>query len=210
MGGLSSAEIRAAGQKREQDAPEYARQAKRGGNKKADGGVHQVKRGIAKSRKQEAAVVTEVKRPEQRRWAPADALPSLPRLAGFHIEYVRLDNQHRGANENLVKHLSEQWEICRRNEWPQKSLPTQRLTDYGECIGNASCILMKLPEELKAQRDRYYNKKRDAATAGIARPDPTPGGVGHEHMPIVEDVNKFTVTTNQARARRMPTRVADD
>lgn len=210
MAGLNSAQIRQAQITREQKAPEMARQVKRRGNADADGGIHKVKRTQAKSRKQEAAAVTDVERAPIRRWTKSSALPALPCPPGFHIEYVRRDNQHRGDHENLIAHISEGWEFCRKTDFPTKSLPTQRLTDFGECIGNASSILMKIPEELKAQRDEYYNKRRNAATRGISRPDPTPGGVGHEHMPIVEDVNKFTVTTsNKARARRAPTRMAD-
>lgn len=210
MAGLSSEEIRGAALKRAEEAPARAYQAKRRGHAQANGGIHAVKRTIAKSRRQEAAEVTEVARAPVKRWMQASALPALPELPGFYIEYVRRDNAHRGDHENLVAHLSEGWEFCRKSDFPRSVLPTQRLTDYGECIGNASCILMKIPEELRAQRDRHYNDRRDAATRGTTRPDPTPGGVSHEHMPIVEDVNKHTQTTSNARARKMPTRVADD
>jgi hypothetical protein len=208
--GMTSAEVSEAALKREQAKPEFARQARQNRSKKADGDVHAVKRGRAKSRLQEAAAHTEVAKPAVKRWMKASALPQIPNPPGFHIEYVRKDNQTRGDLENLVAHLSEGWEFARKSDFPGKVLPTQRLTDHGECIGNASSILMKITDSMKAERDAYYRERRNAATKAVGQMDPAPEGVSHHAMPIVEDLNKSTTDMKGMRSRRVPVRVAAD
>lgn len=189
--------------RRERAKPELARQIKNRSRKRADGDIHGIDRESTSSRLQEAADVTEVDHGHVvKRWAPASALPAVPPLAGFHVEYVRRDNQQRGDHENLVKHQQEGWQFVRRKDYPRNVLPIQRLSDYGECIGNASSILMKLPLELKAQRDAHYNGRRDATTRAINRKG-VKLDAHHEAMPIVEDVVKVTQTIHQnARGRR--------
>jgi hypothetical protein len=191
-------------------APEFARQARQKRHKGADGDLHRVKRTVAKSRVQEAAAVTDVERGPAKRWMKASALPALPAPPGFYLEWVRRDNQHRGDCENLVAHLTEGWEFARKSDFPGRHLPTQRLSDYGELIGNASSVLMKLPLAMKQERDQYYRNQRNRATKAVNEPDPAPMGVSHPDMPIVEDENKVRVKMHQARARRAPVRVADD
>lgn len=194
----------------ESRAPEFARQARNRSHKKADGGIHAVKRSVAKSRVQEAATVTEVARPPAKRWMRASALPNFPAPPGFHLEWVRRDNRNRGDSENLVAHLSEGWDFARKTDFPGKYLPTQRVSDYGEVIGNDSSVLMKLPLELKRQRDEYYRSRRDKTTRSVGEKDPAPEGVSHPSMPIVEDENKARTQLRNARARRPVARVADD
>lgn len=189
--------------------PELARQARQARHKGADGGIHAVKRTQAKSRTQEAAQVTEVARGPQRRWMKASSLPSFPAPPGYYLEWVRRDNSQRGDCENLVAHLQEGWEFARKSDFPERHVPTQRVSDYGELIGNASSVLMKLPLDLKHERDEYYRKQRNRATEAVGMPDPSPEGVSHPDMPIVEDVNKARSVHRQARARRAPVRLAD-
>ena len=211
MTALSSRRINEQERKVAEAAPELAKHARARTNAPADGGIHAIKRGRAKSRKQEAADVSEVVRAPVRRWQRASALAQLPKLAGHHVEYVRRDNRNRGDHENLLAHLQEGWDFVRRGDYASKSLPTQRLSEFGEVIGNGNTILMKIPDELYAQRREYYDSRRDATTKQISRPNPAPEGVSHHAMPIVEDVVKHTVSQhNNARSRRLPPRVADD
>jgi hypothetical protein len=210
MSTMTSEQVSEAALKREQGKPEFARQARQNRSKKSDGGVHAVRRTQARSRLQEAAAHTEVAKPPVKRWQKASALPQLEAPAGLFIEYVRKDNQTRGDLENLVAHLSEGWEFARKSDFPGKVLPTQRLTDHGECIGNASSILMKITTSMKAERDAYYRKRRNAATKAVGEKDPAPEGVSHVSMPIVEDVNRTSSNMQRMKARRSPVRVAAD
>lgn len=187
-------------------APEFARQARQRRHKGADGGIHAVKRQVAKSRVQEAAAVTEVAHPPAKRWMPAYALPSFPPPPGYYLEWVRKDNRNRGDAENLVAHLREGWEFARKADFPGEHVPTIKSSDNGELIGNDSSVLMKLPVELKQQRDQYYRDRRNKSTRAVGMPDPAPEGVSHPDMPIVEDVNKSRYAMPKARARRAPVR----
>ena len=209
MSKISSATINDTARRAAEAAPEFARQARQNRNKKSDD-IHAVKRAVGKSRVQEAAEVTEVARAPVRRWMKASALPSFPPPPGFYLEWVRRDNRNRGDSENLVAHLQEGWEFARKDDFPGKHVPTQRISDYGELIGNDSSVLMKLPLELKQQRDQYYREKRDRSTRAVGMPDPAPEGVSHSAMPIVEDENKVRTNMRAARARRAQVRPADD
>jgi hypothetical protein len=194
--------------RRQAVAPELAKQVRSRARKKSND-THAVDREVKSSKKTEAAAVTEVDRGPSKRWAPASALPAMPNLPGFHCEYVRRDDRVRGDHANLVKHIQESWEFCRKTDFPKMFLPTQRLTDYGECIGNDSAILMKLPLEMKAQRDAHYNQRRDKTTRAINKPDPDIATVGHKHMPVSEKSDE-DVQRVKMRARRPDVRVADD
>lgn len=210
MSTMTSEQVMENAQKRAERAPEFAKIARQRVQHKSDGGIHSVKRGRSKSRVQEAAAHTEVAKPAAKRWMRASALPSVPNPPGFYCEWVRKDNQVRGDLENLVAHLSEGWEFARKSDFPGKVLPTQRLTDHGECIGNASSILMKITESMKAERDAYYRQRRNAATKAVGQKDPAPEGVSHVSMPIVEDVNRSSTNMQRMKARRSPVRVAAD
>lgn len=153
---------------REQAAPELAKQVRERNRKAADGGLHAVDRAAHPSRKQEAAAGKQVAKPAQRRWQPGSKLPGMPVLPGYYLEYVRRDDRTVGDHRNLRKHLREQWEIARSSDFEEEFLPTITLTAHGECIGNDDTILMKLPEELWAQRQAYYHDLRDGRTAAIS------------------------------------------
>lgn len=179
--------------------PELAKQARLKRAKKADGGVHDVKRAARSSRVQEAASAHDVERPLDRRWVRSAALPALKAPAGFAIKWTRRDNRNRGDNENLRQRLSEGWEYAKKSDFPSAILPTSRFADQGEVIGNDSTVLLKIDERLLAQRDRYYNTKRNRASRAVNDPkgDGLPDDVRHAAMPIVE--NK---TENQSRLER--------
>jgi hypothetical protein len=207
---VSSATINETARVAAERAPEFARQARNRNAKSSDGGIHAVKRTVGRSRVQEAAASTHVAKPPEKRWMRASALPSFPPPPGYYLEWVRRDNRNRGDSENLVAHLSEGWEFAVKRDFPGKHVPTQSISGHGECIGNDSSILMKLPLELKQQRDQYYRERRDRSTAAVGRPDPAPEGVSHHAMPIVEDENKVRTNMRGSKARRAPVRVADD
>lgn len=207
---VSSAAVNETAARAKANAPEFAKQARNRSHKSSDGGVHAVKRTVGKSRVQEAAQATEVAKPPVKRWMRASALPSFPPPPGFYLEWVRRDNRNRGDAENLVAHLQEGWEFARKSDFPGKHVPTQKSSDHGELIGNDSSVLMKLPLELKQQRDEYYRDRRDRSTRAVGQPDPAPEGVSHQAMPIVEDENKVRTKMQRAVGRRAPVRVADD
>lgn len=144
-----------------------AKQARERRNQQADGGVHAVDRSTKPNRKTEAAENSTVVRPPVRRWKKASHLPQMPELPGYRQKYVRVDGKERGDHRGVFKHLQEQWEFVRKSDFPKHALPTIALGQHGEVVGNGELVLMKLHEELHAQRAAVYNAKRDRALASI-------------------------------------------
>lgn len=189
--------------------PELAKAARQKRTQAADGGIHTVDRAVKQSRKQEAEESATVIRPPVKRWQRAHALAqNLVAPPGTYIEWVRRDNQHRGDHENMIAYIQEGWELCRKTDFPKHTLPTQRLPDHGDVIGNTSSVLMKIDLELKAQRDAFYNDKRDATTKAVNKPKPGLADAAHPAMPLVEDENRSSAQMEASRirrARRSPT-----
>ena len=206
----SEKELLAQNVRREQAKPELAKQARQRRTQPAGGDLKAVRHVVHQSRTQEAAERTQAARPPARRWQRAYGLPGMPSIPGYHQEWVRRDNRNRGDHENMIAHLQEGWEFARKADFPGHVLPTQRLSDHGDVIGNDSSILMKIPDELLAQRNEFYNSRRDRATKEINKP--RPNSITHPAMPIVEDVNKETsgIYRDRVPVRKSQPGVADD
>lgn len=206
----SEKELLAANLRKEQAKPELARQASQRRTRKTGGDLKAVQHTVHTSRTNETAQRKEPERPPARRWQRAYGLPGMPPIPGYHSEWVRRDNRNRGDHENMIAHLQEGWEFARKEDYPQSVLPTQHLSDYGNVIGNDSSILMKIPDDLLAQRNDYYNTRRDKATREVNKP--RPNSITHPAMPIVEDVNKETsgIYRDRVPVRKQQASVADD
>ncbi len=184
---------------RERNKPILAKQ-KKGRRAVKSNSPHQVERRVATSRAEDAVAAHEVEHGQVKRWQPAFTLPGVKDPPGYVSCWISRHGRHRGDEEGLRKALSEGWEFGRVKDYPDShALPTQRSSVHGEMIGNDSAVLMKLPEELKAQRDAYYNGKRDRATRQINKPKPGLAEA-NDKMPLVEDLNQ--VQSGLARGRR--------
>lgn len=180
------------------------------GQREADGGVHAIKHTVHTSRKQEAAASKEVAKPPRRRWVRASTLPAMPELPGYHVEYVRRDNRNRGDYANLRAHLRSGWEICRVADFEQENLPTIEIASHGEVIGNDDTVLMKIHEDLWADREQEYNTARDLTTLAINQRMPQLD-TQHPSLPIYKDETKNVSKSNfkQVAVKRRGV-VADD
>lgn len=165
------------------------------GQRAADGGVHAIKHTVHTSRKQEAAASKEVAKPPRRRWQRASTLPAMPELPGYHVEYVRRDNRNRGDYANLRAHLRSGWDICRVSDYVQENLPTIEIASHGEVIGNDDTVLMKIHEDLWADRAAEYNDARDLTTKAINQKTPHLD-VSHPHLPFYKDDMKNVSKSN--------------
>ena len=190
--------------RREQAKPERAKQKReRVGDRSADGEVHAIKHTVHTSRKQEAAAAKEVAKPPRRRWQRPSTLPAMPDLPGYHVEYVRRDNRYRGDHANLSAHLRSGWDICLKSDYPAEHLPTVQIASHGEVIGNDDTVLMKIHEDLWAERQAYYEDARDAATRAINQRFPRLD-VEHPDMPLFKDdtVNKHKAAFQRVAMKR--------
>jgi len=188
---------------RERNKPILAKQQKERRNAPSNAGIHAVDRKVsARSQKQSASDAHETEQVERKRWQPAYTLPGVEDPEGYVCCWISRHGRHRGDEEGLRKALQEGWEFARKTDFHGRHvLPTQRLSDHGEIIGNDSSVLMKLPEELKAQRDAYYNGRRDRATRQINNPKPGLAEA-NDKMPLVEDLNQTQSGFARGRRRR--------
>lgn len=180
---------------------------------KGNDGNQAVERGHGPSLRQEATGVTVVDRGPAKRWQRAYSLPSFEDPPGFSYCWIARHNRRHGDDANLLRSIREGWEFVRPTELPTEDVPTEtftgRLAKHGEVVGDETTILMKLPDELKAQRDAFYNKKRDHATKVVTRRKPGLAEATNA-MPLVEDRNDVGTEMVKMRARHAPTRSDDE
>lgn len=205
-------EIKDRARLREQAVPELAAQAKKRRNKRSDGGIHAVKHTIERSRTQEAEAMHTPVVPPEKRWVKASTLPGMPDLPGYSLKWARRDGRVRGDHANLVRYLREGWELAKKSDFPSIALPTHRLTDYGEVIGNEDTILVKIDEVLVIQRNRYYNSRRDKARDAVEVSSGLAKATADPRMPLIENVDTTKVTFPKVgrRHRRPEVDVAED
>lgn len=170
--------------------------------------VHAVDRGHGPSVHQQAKsahkVVT-IDTGAVKSWRRAYSLPSFPDPPGYVLCWIARHRRRHGDDAQLLAMLREGWQFVRPDEVDEDDLPietfTGRLSKHGEVIGDETTVLMKLPEAFKAQRDAFYNGKRDSATKAVTRKNP---GLDVESpaMPLVEDRNEVSHDFARMRARR--------
>lgn len=194
---------------REQNKAELARQARENRSRAADGDVHAVSHTVHSSRAQEADEGKVVVKPPKKRWQRATALPAMQNPPGWRLKWARIDGQHRGDQSNLIRHIQEGWEFAKVTDFPKRALPTHRLTNHGEVIGNVDTVLLKLEEDLVQQRNDFYNSKRDVATRAINEESGLTEAL-HPAMPLVEDINRSRVKFQRMRRKQRSVAVADD
>lgn len=178
--------------------------------------VHAVDRGhgpsVAQQAKSSSKVVT-VDTGAIKSWRRAYSLPSFPDPPGYVLCWIARHKRRHGDDAGLLASLREGWQFVKPEEIDEDDLPTEtftgRLAKHGDVIGDETTVLMKLPEAFKAQRDAYYNGKRDSATKAVTRKNP---GLDIEStaMPLVEDRNEVSADYVRMRARRPSRRDAAD
>jgi hypothetical protein len=180
----------------------------RAGNRaKGNDGIHAVDRDAGTSRPQDAGGVHVVDRGPKTTWSRAYSLPSFPDPPGFTYCWIARHRRRHGDDANLLASIHEGWQFVKPGELDEEDVPTEsftgRLAKHGEVVGDETTILMKMPDALKAQRDAYYNRRRDAATREVRKARP---GLAEANpkMPLVEDRNEVSEENVTMRARRAP------
>lgn len=214
---VSAASIGAAEIKEQRVAKQGARAAvakQRATNRaKGNDGIHAVDRDAGTQRPQDGGGVHVVDRGPKTTWQRAYSLPSFPDPAGFTLCWIARHRRRHGDDANLLASIREGWQFVKPGELDEEDVPTEtftgRLAKHGEVVGDETTILMKMPDAMKAQRDAYYNRRRDAATRAVRKSKP---GIAEANskMPLVEDRNELSEESVQMRARRAPRRDADD
>jgi hypothetical protein len=150
-------------------APQIAKQQRENRGHPVDGDIHAVDNSTNLSRVGQASEAREVPRGPKRRWKPASHLPALPNPSGYILKWCRRDGRERGECRGVARYHQEGWEFAEKKDFPKHALPTQPLTGYGDVIGNGDMVLMKLDEQMAAQRSEHYQRKRDTATYAVEK-----------------------------------------
>lgn len=172
---------------------------------KGNDGTHHVDHDAGTQRSQDATGIHIVDRGPKTNWQRAYALPSFPDPPGHTYCWIARHRRRHGDDVNLLASLREGWAFVKPHELEEQDVPTEsftgRLAKHGEVVGDETTILMKMPDAMKAQRDAYYNRRRDAATREVRRSKP---GIAEANskMPLVEDRNEISEDNVTMRARR--------
>lgn len=207
-GEIGAAEIKQQHAEKKAKAAPIAKQ--RAGNRaKAKGteGIYSVDHDDGTRRPQNASSVTIVDHGPKTNWQRAYSLPSFPDPPGYSYCWIARHKRRHGDDVGLLASLREGWVPVKPDELDEQDVPTEsftgRLAKHGEVVGDETTILCKISDRMKAQRDAYFNKKRDAATREVRRSKP---GIpeANSKMPLVEDRNEISEDLNSMRARRAP------
>jgi len=175
-------------------------------------GIHAVDRDGGRGRAQDASAVHVVDHGPRTTWQRAYSLPSFPDPPGFTYCWIARHRRRHGDDANLLASIREGWQFVKPEELEEQDVPTEsftgRLAKHGEVVGDETTILMKMPDALKAQRDAYYNRRRDAATREVRKSKPGLAEANSK-MPLVEDRNEISEESVQMRARRTPRATPD-
>jgi hypothetical protein len=207
---IGAAELKEQAAERAAKAPAIAKQ-RAGSRAKGNTGVHAVDRKIGA--KNPALGVHVVDHGPKRNWQRAYSLPSFPDPPGFSYCWIARHRRRHGDDVNLMASLREGWVPVHPEELDEQDIPTEtftgRLAKHGEVVGDETTILMKMLNEMKAQRDAYWNRRRDMATREVRKQRPGLAEANSK-MPLVEDRNEISEEAVQMRARRAPRKDADE
>lgn len=200
-------------QKHQKDGkkPAIAKQ-RAAGRAKGNDGIHDVERGHGAQGERAASQIHVVDRGPKTTWQRAYSLPSFPDPAGYSLCWIARHRRRHGDDAGLLGARREGWQFVHPDELDDADVPTEtftgRLAKHGEVVGDETTILMKMPDAMKAQRDAYYNRRRDAATRHVRARRP---GIAEANskMPLVEDRNEVSEENVTMRARRAPKQDAD-
>ena len=99
---------------------------------------------------------TRVKTQRKRVWQRPSSLDAPPAPDGYIHRWIRAEVQGYQDTKNVISRLREGFELVRADEYPDWQLPTIEDGKNAGVIGVGGLLLARIPEELIAQRDAYY------------------------------------------------------
>lgn len=181
-----------------QAAPELAKQKRQRTAHQADGDIHAVSRATKPSLTQDAAAAHEVQWPTSKRYVRASTLPAIEPPPGYHIRWARISDKTRHDQAGLMRYLREGWVPARPAMFKQQHLPTTRIAQHGDVIGNDDSILMICTIDMHADHLAQNRSRTQRATQGI-HADNNLANVVTPQMPLVENVNRVKSQLHRLR-----------
>jgi len=103
------------------------------------------------------ARTTETRERTVREWRPPSTLPEPTPIPGYGFRWIRSSMIGEADPTNVSSKLREGWEPVKAEDHPELAVPGNRngLVEIG------GLILCKMPTEMVAQRDAYYQRIAD-------------------------------------------------
>jgi len=124
---------------------------------------------------------TREKTSRRKPWSPPSQLDAPPAPAGFKHRWIRAETVGQPDNKNVSARLREGWEFVRADEYPELEWPTIDSGKWNGVIAVGGLMLARIPEEIIAERNSYFNqltKDKDDAIANDPLKDQ------HPSMPV--------------------------
>ena len=99
---------------------------------------------------------TREKSQRKRVWQRPSSLDAPPAPDGYIHRWIRAEVRGYQDTKNVINRLREGYELVRADEYPDWQLPTIEDGKNAGVIGVGGLLLARIPEELIAQRNAYY------------------------------------------------------
>ena len=99
---------------------------------------------------------TREKSQRKRVWQRPSSLDAPPAPDGYIHRWIRAEVRGYEDTKNVINRLREGYELVRADEYPDWQLPTIEDGKNAGVIGVGGLLLARIPEELIAQRNAYY------------------------------------------------------
>lgn len=99
---------------------------------------------------------TREKTQRKRVWQRPSSLDAPPAPDGYIHRWIRAEVRGYEDTKNVINRLREGYELVRADEYPDWQLPTIEDGKNAGVIGVGGLLLARIPEELIAQRNAYY------------------------------------------------------
>ena len=90
---------------------------------------------------------------------PPNSLDAPPAPEGYRHQWIRAESMGYQDTKNVAASLREGYELVRADEYPDQDFPQMTEGRYAGIIGVGGLLLARIPEEIAAQIEAYYNKK---------------------------------------------------
>ena len=102
---------------------------------------------------------TRSKEESKKIWTPPNSLDAPPAPEGYRHQWIRAESMGYQDTKNVAASLREGYELVRADEYPDQDFPQMTDGRYAGIIGVGGLLLARIPEEIAAQIEAYYNKK---------------------------------------------------
>ena len=102
---------------------------------------------------------TRSKEESKKIWTPPNSLDAPPAPEGYRHQWIRAESMGYQDTKNVAASLREGYELVSADEYPDQDFPQMTEGRYAGIIGVGGLLLARIPEEIAAQIEAYYNKK---------------------------------------------------